>query len=102
MRGNETPLMQTATAIEIPLDQSMFAPAYSGFPVDLDGVGELYAAFLKESRTRGRWWRPVQEIRIRGLKRTGEALREPFAESTNKSRGRHDPGLQDDDPDPQG
>src|SRR5277367_1064773 len=30
-----------------------------GFPVDLVGVGELHAAFLNESRTRRRWWRPV-------------------------------------------
>jgi hypothetical protein len=28
------------------------------FPVDLTGVGELHAAFLDESRTRGRWWDP--------------------------------------------
>jgi hypothetical protein len=40
--------------------------AYSGFPVDLPGVGALHAAFLNESRTRSHWWRPVQEIRIRG------------------------------------
>jgi hypothetical protein len=33
--------------------------AYSGFPVDLPCVDELHAAFLNESRTRGRWWRPV-------------------------------------------
>ena len=33
--------------------------ASPGFPVDLVGVGELHAAFLIESRTRGRWWRPV-------------------------------------------
>jgi hypothetical protein len=31
----------------------MFAKAYSGFPVELAGVGELHAAFLNESRTRG-------------------------------------------------
>ena len=37
----------------------MFALAYSGFPVELSGVGELHAAFLNESRTRGCWWRPV-------------------------------------------
>jgi hypothetical protein len=30
-----------------------------GFPIDSVGVGELHAAFLNESRTRGRWWRPV-------------------------------------------
>jgi len=46
----------------------MFAPAYSGFPVELAGVGELHAAFLNESRTLGCWWRPVQEIRIHGPK----------------------------------
>jgi hypothetical protein len=33
--------------------------ASPGFPVDLFGVGELHAAFLNESRTRGRWWCPV-------------------------------------------
>ncbi len=37
----------------------------SGFPVELAGVGTLHAAFLNESRTRGLWWRPVQEIRRR-------------------------------------
>jgi hypothetical protein len=29
----------------------MFAPAYSGFPVELAGVDDLHAAFLNESRT---------------------------------------------------
>src|ERR1700722_17500729 len=53
----------------------MFAPAYSGFPVEVSGVGALHAAFLNESRTRGRWWSPVQEIRIRGPKKMGEAQR---------------------------
>jgi hypothetical protein len=53
----------------------MFAPAYSGFPVELSGVGELHAAFLNESRTRGCWWGPVQEIRIHGPKKMGAALR---------------------------
>jgi hypothetical protein len=52
-----------------------FAKAYSGFPVELSGVGELHAAFLNESRTRGCWWRPVQEIRIRGTKTMSEAQR---------------------------
>src|ERR1700722_9618209 len=52
-----------------------FAPAYSGFPVELSGVGALHAAFLNESRTRGRWWSPVQEIRIPGPKKMGEAQR---------------------------
>src|ERR1700684_2823828 len=33
--------------------------ASPGFPVDIVGVGKLHAAFLNESRTRGRWWRPV-------------------------------------------
>jgi hypothetical protein len=59
----------------------MFAQAYSGFPVELAGAGELYAAFLNESRTRGRWWRPVQEIRIRGPKKMGEAQRSLLAQS---------------------
>ena len=52
-----------------------FAKAYSGFPVELPGVGELHAAFLNESRTRGCWWGLVQEIRIRGTKTMGEAQR---------------------------
>jgi hypothetical protein len=52
-----------------------FAKACSGSPVDLAGVGEPHAAFLNESRTRGRWWSPVQEIRIRGTKMMGAALR---------------------------
>src|ERR1700674_4010018 len=33
--------------------------ASPGFSVDFVSVGELHAAFLNESRTRGRWWRPV-------------------------------------------
>ena len=37
---------------------------YPGFPVEVGGVGELHAAFLTESRTRGRWGVPrLQEIR---------------------------------------
>ena len=53
----------------------LFAKAYSGFPVELSGVGALHAAFLNESRTRGCWWSPVQEIRIRGPKMMGAAQR---------------------------
>jgi hypothetical protein len=49
--------------------------AYSGFPLELAGVGELHAAFLNESCTRGCWWCPVQEIRIRGPKKKGAAQR---------------------------
>src|ERR1700733_4755266 len=52
-----------------------FAQADSGFPVELAGVDEPHAAFLNESRTRGCWWRPVQEIRIRGTKTMSEAQR---------------------------
>src|ERR1700736_4047979 len=51
-----------------------FAQAYSGFPVELPGAGDLHAAFLNESRTRRCWWRLVQEIRIRGPKTMGAAL----------------------------
>jgi hypothetical protein len=50
-----------------------FASAYSGFPVDFASVDELHAAFLDESRTRGCGWCPVQEIRIRGPKKTGRS-----------------------------
>jgi hypothetical protein len=32
--------------------------ASGGFPLDIVCAGELHAAFLNESRTRGRWWRP--------------------------------------------
>jgi hypothetical protein len=56
----------------------MFARAYSGFPVELYGVGELDAAFLNESRTRGCWWSPVQEIRIHGPKKTGRSPSNAF------------------------
>ena len=41
----------------------MRAAAGPGFPVELVGVDELHAAFLNESRTRGRIQRSVQEIR---------------------------------------
>jgi hypothetical protein len=37
---------------------------YPGFPVEFAGVGELYAAFLTESRTRKAGWIPLQEIRV--------------------------------------
>jgi hypothetical protein len=53
----------------------MFAPANTGFPVELSGVGELHAAFLDEIRTPIRWWCLVQEIRDHGPKKTG---RSPF------------------------
>jgi hypothetical protein len=35
-------------------------------PLEVGGVGELHAAFLNESRTRGTGWRRVQEIRVSG------------------------------------
>jgi hypothetical protein len=37
---------------------------FSGFPVQLSGSGALLAAFLSESRIRGRVLRSVQEIRV--------------------------------------
>src|ERR1700733_11859901 len=51
----------------------MFAQA--DFLLSLLGVGELHAAFLNESRTRGCWWCLVQEIRIHGPKTMGVAQR---------------------------
>jgi len=39
-------------------------PILPGFPVEFGGVGEPHAAFLKESRTRGRVQCRVQEIRV--------------------------------------
>src|SRR6202521_3454601 len=66
----------------LPFSNSLFPPhgkalegATPGFPVKLDGVGELHAAFLNESRIRGCWWSLVQEIRIRGTKTMGAAQR---------------------------
>jgi hypothetical protein len=41
-------------------------PGSRGFPVEFGGVGEVHAAFLNESRTRGRVQRSVQEIAVRG------------------------------------
>ena len=49
-----------------------------GFPVEFPGVDELHAAFLTESRTRIRRWRPVQEIRDHGPKKTGRSPFERF------------------------
>jgi hypothetical protein len=46
----------------------MFAPAYTRISCRAPGVDELHAAFLKESRTRTRRWRPMQEIRDHGPK----------------------------------
>jgi hypothetical protein len=62
----------------------MFAPAYSGFPVELACVDDLHAAFLNESRTRGCWWRLVQEIRIHGPKTMGAAPTIAFAKSISE------------------
>jgi hypothetical protein len=41
-------------------------PGSRGFPVEFGGVGEVHAAFLNESHTRGRVQRSVQEIAVRG------------------------------------
>src|SRR6202044_2816468 len=41
--------------------------ASPGFPVEFGGVGELHAAFLTESRTRGHVRCSVQEIRVAHL-----------------------------------
>jgi uncharacterized DUF497 family protein len=38
-----------------------------GFPVELVGVGEVHAAFLNESRTRGHIQCSVQEIRVAAI-----------------------------------
>jgi|SRR5450631_2191194 hypothetical protein len=54
-----------------------------GFPVELPGVDELHAAFLNESRTRTRRWRPVQEIRDHGPKKSG---RSPFQRSCDAGK----------------
>jgi hypothetical protein len=56
------------------------APASSGFPVELSGIGK--AAFLDESRTCGCWWGPVQEISDTWAEKMGAALRSllPFAQ----------------------
>ena len=54
------------------------APRSPGFSAKLDGVGELHAAFLTESRTRRCWMGPRTENpgrpSVRGLKGMGEAL----------------------------
>jgi hypothetical protein len=59
----------------------MFAPAYPGFPVERFGGDEAHAAFLNESRTRGSWWRPVQEIRAMGRNDGAEPLSNAFTPS---------------------
>jgi hypothetical protein len=38
--------------------------AFPGFPVEVGGVGATHAAFLTESRTRGRVRYSVQEIQV--------------------------------------
>ena len=57
----------------------MFAPAYTRISCRVSWRCELHAAFLDESRTRIRWWRPVQGIRGHGPKKTGAALPNAFA-----------------------
>jgi hypothetical protein len=37
---------------------------FPGFPVQLGGSGAVLAAFLTESRIRGRFQRSVQDIRV--------------------------------------
>ena len=56
-----------------------------GFPVELPGVDELHAAFLNESRTRTRRWRPVQEIRVHGPKKMGAALQLFFSRGQDQT-----------------
>jgi len=51
------------------LHPALCSPLYlplARFPVELVGVVEVHAAFLNESRTRGRVQRSVQEIRAFG------------------------------------
>ena len=38
------------------METNHYRPTYPGFPVEVGGVVELHAAFLKESGTRGRVW----------------------------------------------
>jgi hypothetical protein len=56
MRGKErsSALLRVSTLIT----------RFPGFPVQLGGSGALLAAFLNESRIRGRVQRSVQEIRV--------------------------------------
>jgi hypothetical protein len=51
-----------------------------GFPVELVGVGQVHAAFVNESRTRGPVQRSVQEIRVAHLPRILPARCTFFAE----------------------
>jgi hypothetical protein len=56
--GGETePGCDSPTALSLCPKAKLQAPPlrYPGFPVELGGAGELHAAFLTESRTRGRW-----------------------------------------------
>jgi hypothetical protein len=48
------------------------AAGIPGFPAEVGQIDELHAAFLIESRTRGRGWFSVQEIR--GIPRTAKGL----------------------------
>jgi hypothetical protein len=41
--------------VDLPVDISKAMVGFPGFPVEIVGVGGLHAAFLTESRTRGRW-----------------------------------------------
>src|SRR5271170_7837687 len=58
------------------------------FPVEFSGAGEFHAAFLNESRTRGCWWSPVQEIPNMGRKSQGAAPSNALATWAKRLRPR--------------
>jgi hypothetical protein len=55
---------------------------FPGFPVEVDGVVALHAAFLNESRTRGHVWllrnRKSGRTSVHGPKKTGAARQSLF------------------------
>jgi len=54
----------TRPAVDLPVHIAKTVVGFPGFPVEIVGVGEVHAAFLNESRTRGHFQRSVQKIRV--------------------------------------
>ena len=70
---NKLALMGRSLGLSSAVPQGPRSPRVLRISCRVAGVGELHAAFLNESRARGCWWRPVQEIRIRGPKKMAAA-----------------------------
>ena len=76
LRGRLHPVRLALWVAAVGLSAGVVIP---GFPVELVGIGEIHAAFLDESRTRGLVQRNVQEIRVAQRADTPDTVKNPFA-----------------------